>query len=165
LPGQTTRWISSIFPLILKRNTPFGVDNGRFLSGTRLFRDGPVTSGSLSVRQIGSWKPNGFNYEWAFKSADAVFYITNWFCSFQFNPVPLNFNPNNKVSVYNSSYKAEYQVLEQKLDALSEDKKVINLLYRPTQSRLWQSYSTKRINCPRQKKRERQCQGNYSKSR
>jgi hypothetical protein len=42
-------------------------DNGRFLSGTRLFRDGPVTSGSLSVRQIGSWKPNGFNYEWAFK--------------------------------------------------------------------------------------------------
>jgi hypothetical protein len=52
-----------------------------------------------------------------------------WFCLFQFNPVPLNFNPNNKVSVYNSSYKAEYQVLEQKLDALSEDKKVINLLY------------------------------------
>jgi hypothetical protein len=49
-------------------------------------------------------------------------------CLFQFNPVPLNFNPNNKVSVYNSSYKAEYQVLEQKLDALSEDKKV-NLLY------------------------------------
>jgi SSS family solute:Na+ symporter len=51
------------------------------------------------------------------------------FVFFQFNPVPLNFNPNNKVSVYNSSYKAEYQVLEQKLDALSEDKKVINLLY------------------------------------
>jgi SSS family solute:Na+ symporter len=51
------------------------------------------------------------------------------FVFFQFNPVPLNFNPNNKVSVYNSSYKAEYQVLEKKLDALSEDKKVINLLY------------------------------------
>jgi SSS family solute:Na+ symporter len=51
------------------------------------------------------------------------------FVFFQFNPVPLNFNPNNKVSVYNYSYKAEYQVLEQKLDALSEDKKVINLLY------------------------------------
>jgi hypothetical protein len=42
--------------------------------------------------------------------------------SFPIQPVPLNFNPNNKVSVYNSSYKAEYQVLEQKLDALSEDK-------------------------------------------
>jgi hypothetical protein len=27
------------------------------------------------VRQIGSWKPNGFNYEWAFKSADAVFIL------------------------------------------------------------------------------------------
>jgi hypothetical protein len=121
LLGQTTRWISSIFPLILKIHH-LEWDNGRFLSGTRLFRDGPVTSGSLSVRQIGSWKPNGFNYEWAFKSADAVFYITNWsygFVFFQFNPVPLNFNPNNKVSVYNSSYKAEYQVLEQKLDALS----------------------------------------------
>ncbi|WP_016990043.1 sodium:solute symporter [Flavobacterium sp. ACAM 123] len=51
------------------------------------------------------------------------------FVFFQFNPVPLNFNPNNKVNVYNSSYKAEYQILEQKLDALSEDKKVINLLY------------------------------------
>jgi hypothetical protein len=49
--------------------------------------------------------------------------------SFPIQSVPLNFNPNNKVSVYNSSYKAEYQVLEQKLDALSEDKKVINLLY------------------------------------
>jgi hypothetical protein len=64
-----------------------------------------------------------------FKSADAVFYITNWlWFSFSNSTVPLNFNPNNKVSVYNSSYKAEYQVLEQKLDALSEDK-VINLLY------------------------------------
>jgi hypothetical protein len=31
-----------------------GAGYGRFLSGTRLFRDGPVTSGSLSVRQIGS---------------------------------------------------------------------------------------------------------------
>jgi hypothetical protein len=37
---------------------------------------------------------------------------------FSNSTVPLNFNPNNKVSVYNSSYKAEYQVLEQKLDAL-----------------------------------------------
>jgi hypothetical protein len=37
--------------------------------------------------------------------------------SFPIQSVPLNFNPNNKVSVYNSSYKAEYQVLEQKLDA------------------------------------------------
>jgi hypothetical protein len=54
-----------------------------------------------------------------FKSADAVFILLTgvMVLSFPIQPVPLNFNPNNKVSVYNS-YKAEYQVLEQKLDAL-----------------------------------------------
>ncbi|MFI0490564.1 sodium:solute symporter [Flavobacterium sp.] len=51
------------------------------------------------------------------------------FVFFQFNPVPLNFNPNNKIIVEKSAYKKEYHVLEKKLEALSEDKKVINLLY------------------------------------
>lgn len=51
------------------------------------------------------------------------------FVFFQFNPVPLNFNPNNKIAIENSKYKDEYRTLEKKLDALSEDKKVINLLY------------------------------------
>lgn len=51
------------------------------------------------------------------------------FVFFQFNPVPLNFNPNNKTIVDKSQYKEEYQTLEKKLEALSEDKKVINLLY------------------------------------
>lgn len=51
------------------------------------------------------------------------------FVFFQFNQVPLNFNPNNKLIVDNSPYKKEYHALENKLDALSEDKKVINLLY------------------------------------
>jgi SSS family solute:Na+ symporter len=51
------------------------------------------------------------------------------FVFFQFNQVPLNFNPNNKIIVDNSPYKKEYHALENKLDALSEDKKVINLLY------------------------------------
>jgi SSS family solute:Na+ symporter len=51
------------------------------------------------------------------------------FVFFQFNPVPLNFNPNNKVMIEKSAYKGEYNALEQKLDGLSEDKKVINLLY------------------------------------
>jgi Na+(H+)/acetate symporter ActP len=51
------------------------------------------------------------------------------FVFFQFNPVPLNFNPNNKISVENSPYKEEYQALEKKLEIISEDKKVINLLY------------------------------------
>ncbi|TRX00072.1 sodium:solute symporter [Flavobacterium gawalongense] len=51
------------------------------------------------------------------------------FVFFQFNPVPLNFNPNNKIAIEKSQFKEEYHVLEKKLDALSEDKKVINLLY------------------------------------
>ena len=51
------------------------------------------------------------------------------FVFFQFNPVPLNFNPNNKIIVENSSYKKEYHALEKKLEQVSEDKKVINLLY------------------------------------
>jgi len=51
------------------------------------------------------------------------------FVFFQFNPVPLNFNPNNKIIVENSPYKDEYHVLEQKLSKLSEEKKEINLIY------------------------------------
>ena len=51
------------------------------------------------------------------------------FVFFQFNPVPLNFNPNNKISVENSPFKKEYHALEKKLEQVSEDKKVINLLY------------------------------------
>lgn len=51
------------------------------------------------------------------------------FVFFQFNPVPLNFNPNNKALIEQSQYKGEYNALEKKLVALSEDKKVINLLY------------------------------------
>ena len=51
------------------------------------------------------------------------------FVFFQFNPVPLNFNPNNKVVIEKSAYKSEYNDLEKKLNDLSEDKKVINLLY------------------------------------
>ena len=51
------------------------------------------------------------------------------FVFFQFNPVPLNFNPNNKISVENSPFKEEYHALEKKLEIISEDKKVINLLY------------------------------------
>jgi SSS family solute:Na+ symporter len=51
------------------------------------------------------------------------------FVFFQFNPVPLNFNPNNKIVVEKSEFKEEYNALENKLNKLSEDKKVINLLY------------------------------------
>ncbi|GIZ08259.1 sodium:solute symporter [Flavobacterium sp. UMI-01] len=51
------------------------------------------------------------------------------FVFFQFNPVPLNFNPNNKITIEKSKFKNEYHSLEKKLETLSEDKKVINLLY------------------------------------
>ncbi len=51
------------------------------------------------------------------------------FVFFQFNPVPLNFNPNNKSMIENSKYKNEYRDLEQKLAKLSEEKKEINLIY------------------------------------
>ena len=51
------------------------------------------------------------------------------FVFFQFNPVPLNFNPNNKIIVENSKYKSDYNALETKLVKLSEEKKEINLIY------------------------------------
>ena len=51
------------------------------------------------------------------------------FVFFQFNPVPLNFNPNNKILIENSKYKEEYHLLENKLVKLSEEKKEINLIY------------------------------------
>ena len=44
------------------------------------------------------------------------------FVFFQFNPVPLNFNPNNKIAVEKSEYKEEYNQLENKLAKLSEEK-------------------------------------------
>ncbi len=51
------------------------------------------------------------------------------FVFFQFNPVPLNFNPNSKIVIEKSKYKNEYHKLENELLKLSEDKKEINLLY------------------------------------
>ncbi len=51
------------------------------------------------------------------------------FVFFQFNPVPLNFNPNNKTLIESSKYKEEYHTLENKLVKLSEEKKEINLIY------------------------------------
>ena len=51
------------------------------------------------------------------------------FVFFQFNAVPLNFNPNNKILIEKSIYKKEYNKLEEKLVKLSDEKKEINLLY------------------------------------
>ncbi|MEY3499403.1 MAG: hypothetical protein RL308_1072 [Bacteroidota bacterium] len=51
------------------------------------------------------------------------------FVFFQFNPVPLNFNPNNKIVIEKSVYKKQYHALEKQLVDLSEEKKEFNLLY------------------------------------
>ncbi|NMH28914.1 sodium:solute symporter [Flavobacterium silvaticum] len=51
------------------------------------------------------------------------------FVFFQFNPVPLNFNPNNREIIAHSKYKEEYKELENRLDQLSEEKKEFNLIY------------------------------------
>lgn len=51
------------------------------------------------------------------------------FVFFQFNPVPLHFNPVNKTAVEKSVYAQEYHSLEKQLTQLSEEKKEFNLLY------------------------------------
>ncbi|WP_293895557.1 sodium:solute symporter [Flavobacterium sp.] len=51
------------------------------------------------------------------------------FVFFQFNPVPLNFNPVNKAAIEKSKYAGEYHSLEKQLAQLSEEKKEFNLLY------------------------------------
>lgn len=51
------------------------------------------------------------------------------FVFFQFNPVPLNFNPNNGKLIENSQYKDEYHQIESQLNVLAEEKKEFNLLY------------------------------------
>lgn len=51
------------------------------------------------------------------------------FVFFQFNPVPLNFNPVNKAAIEKSTYAIEYHSLEKQLAQLSEEKKEFNLIY------------------------------------
>ncbi|RKS02558.1 sodium:solute symporter [Flavobacterium sp. 102] len=51
------------------------------------------------------------------------------FVFFQFNPVPLHFNPVNRDAVEKSAYAEQYNSLETQLAQLSEEKKEYNLLY------------------------------------
>lgn len=51
------------------------------------------------------------------------------FVFFQFNPVPLHFNPVNRDAIEKSIYADEYNSLEKQLNQLSEEKKEFNLLY------------------------------------
>ena len=51
------------------------------------------------------------------------------FVFFQFNPVPLHFNPVNRDAISKSIYAEDYNSLERQLKQLSEEKKEFNLLY------------------------------------
>lgn len=51
------------------------------------------------------------------------------FVFFQFNDVPLNFNPVNKQAIEKSQYAEKYHGLEKQLKDLTEEKKEYNLLY------------------------------------
>ncbi|HQW70026.1 MAG TPA: sodium:solute symporter [Flavobacterium sp.] len=51
------------------------------------------------------------------------------FVFFQFNPVPLHFNPVNRDAIEKSIYADDYNSLEKQLNQLSEEKKEFNLLY------------------------------------
>jgi len=51
------------------------------------------------------------------------------FVFFQFNDVPLNFNPVNKEAIEKSVYADKYHGLEKQLKDLTEEKKEYNLLY------------------------------------
>ena len=51
------------------------------------------------------------------------------FVFFQFNDVPLNFNPINKEAIEKSVYAEKYHGLEKQLKDLTEEKKEFNLLY------------------------------------
>ncbi|MFY0484105.1 sodium:solute symporter [Flavobacterium sp. PLA-1-15] len=48
---------------------------------------------------------------------------------FQFQTLPINFNPNSKKNIESSAYAAEYKSLEEKLIVVSEEKKQVTLDY------------------------------------
>lgn len=96
----------------------FGTDQsqvGRYLSGksTRESQMGLIMNGFLKV-------PMQF---FILLTGVMVFVF------FQFNPVPLHFNPVNKEAIEKSKYAADYHSLEKQLSQLSEEKKEFNLLY------------------------------------
>ena len=48
---------------------------------------------------------------------------------FQFETVPINFNPNSKAIIENSIYAADYKILEKKLVEVSSEKREVTLAY------------------------------------
>lgn len=51
------------------------------------------------------------------------------FVFFQFNKVPLNFNPTSKIAVEKSIFAEQYKTLEEKLALIQEEKKVVTLTF------------------------------------
>lgn len=51
------------------------------------------------------------------------------FVFFQFNKVPLNFNPSSQIAVENSVYAPEYIALEKELEVIQDEKKTVTLKY------------------------------------
>jgi len=51
------------------------------------------------------------------------------FVFFQFNSAPIHFNPNGKKAIEKSEYGEQYQVLEQQLESIAEDKRNFTLQY------------------------------------
>lgn len=48
---------------------------------------------------------------------------------FQFQTLPINFNPNSKIIIENSKYQTEYKALEDKLVAVSDEKRQVTIDY------------------------------------
>ena len=51
------------------------------------------------------------------------------FVFFQFNKVPLNFNPTSQIAVEKSIHAEEYNALQKELEEIHEEKKIITLTY------------------------------------
>jgi SSS family solute:Na+ symporter len=51
------------------------------------------------------------------------------FVFFQFNKVPLNFNPTSQIAIEKSIYAADYKNLEERLALIQEEKKIVTLTY------------------------------------
>lgn len=51
------------------------------------------------------------------------------FVFFQFNKVPLNFNPSSQIAVENSVFAPEYIALEKELEVIQDEKKTVTLKY------------------------------------
>ena len=64
------------------------------------------------------------------------------FVFYQFNPSPINFNPNAKTEVMNSAYANQFQSLRKEQEQIFNDKRLIINNYLETQDPKWKNYVT-----------------------